>query len=144
MDDLNEIDATRNKKVMPWYYGHRQRMLDKVAKLGVDSLTDAELLEMLLIRIIPRKDVKPIVRELFDKFKTLSGVMSAKESELIQIKGIKENTAQFISIIRRIAKEIALGRVESRPLLADWESLLDYVNTIYVGQTVEVLYILYL
>ena len=96
------------------------------------------------MRAIPRRDVKPIVRELLSKFKTLSGVMSAKESELIQVNGIKEKTAQFLILIRRVAQEIALGKVEKRPILSDWESLLDYVSTIYVGETIEVLYILYL
>lgn len=128
----------------PWYYGHRKRMDDKISQKGMDSLTEAELLEVLLMHAIPRRDVKPIVRELLEKFKSLSGVMSAKESELIQVNGIKEKTAQFLSLIRRVAQEMTLGKIEKRPVLSNWERLIDYVNTLYVGQTVEVLYILYL
>lgn len=141
MTQSSETSSNKNK---PWYYGHRQRMEEKIKKLGMDSLTESELLEELLMRAIPRRDVKPIVRELLSKFKTLSGVMSAKKEELMQVNGIKEKTAQFLMLIRRVAQEIALGKMEKRPVLSDWESLLDYVNTVYTGQTVEILYILYL
>jgi len=128
----------------PWYCGHRERMTAKIADKGIDSLTEAELLEVLLMHAIPRRDVKPIVRELLQQFKTLSGVMSAKESELKQLSGIKDKTVQFFALIRRVAQEMTLGKIEQRPVLSDWERLIDYVNTLYVGQTVEVLYILYL
>ncbi|MBQ3696056.1 MAG: DNA repair protein RadC [Alphaproteobacteria bacterium] len=141
---MKKTATTLPEKNKPWYYGHRQRMSEKITKLGMDSLTESEILEELLMRAIPRRDVKPIVRELLSKFKTLSGVMSANESELIQVNGIKEKTAQFLILIRRVAQEIALGKVEKRPILSDWESLLDYVSTIYTRETVEVLYILYL
>ncbi len=139
----NQLCA-KEKENKPWYYGHRKRMDEKIATRGIDSLTEAELLEVLLMHAIPRRDVKPIVRELLDKFKTLSGVMSAKESELIQVNGIKKKTTQFLALIRRVAQEMTLGKIEKRPVLSNWERLIDFVNTLYVGQTVEVLYILYL
>ena len=138
------METVQNKSDKPWYYGHRQRMAEKIASKGIDSLTESELLEELLMRAIPRRDVKPIVKELLSKFKSLSGVMSAKDTELMQVNGVKEKTVQFLALIRRVAQEMALGKIESRPVLSDWERLLDYVNTIYVGQTVEVLHILYL
>lgn len=137
-------DVKSDQKNKPWYYGHRQRMANKIKEMGVSSLTDNELLEELLMRAIPRRDVKPIVRDLLNQFKTLTGVMCAKEKDLIQIKGIKENTAQFIALIRRVAQEIALGKVEEQPVLSDWERLLDYVSALYTGETIEILYILYL
>ena len=143
MSDKTSKETEKNTDT-PWYYGHRERMVEKIAKRGIDSLTESELLEMLLMHAIPRRDVKPIVRELLSKFKSLSGVMSAKKSELMQIKGIKEKTIQFLELICRVAQEMTLGKIEQRPVLSNWERLVDYVNTLYIGQTVEVLYILYL
>ena len=66
------METTQNNK--PWYYGHRQRMAEKIAVKGMDSLTESEVLEELLMRAIPRRDVKPIVKELLSKFKSLSHV----------------------------------------------------------------------
>ena len=138
------INHTTDKKAKPWYYGHRQRMAEKIATKGIDSLTESELLEELLMRAIPRRDVKPIVRDLLSEFKTLSGVMSAKPAELCKISGIKDGTVQFFGVIRRIAQEMMLGKVSDRPVLSNLEHLLDYVNTLYVGVAIETLYIFYL
>ncbi len=138
------LAEANEKQDKPWYYGHRERMAEKMVSKGVDSLTEAELLEVLLMHAIPRRDIKPIVHELLDKFKTLSGVMDAKKTELMQINGVKEKTVQFLALIRRVAQEMALGKIEKKTVLSDWERLIDFVNTLYVGETVEVLYILYL
>ena len=128
----------------PWYCGHRQRMAEKIKAKGVDSLTEAELLEELLMRAIPRRDVKPLVRILLAEFKTLSGVLRADEASLVKIKGIKENTANFLHIIRAVTQVVALGEVKEAPVLSDWERLLDYTMALYTGETVETLYVLYL
>ncbi len=127
-----------------WYCGHRQRMADKIRAKGVESLTEAELLEELLMRAIPRRDVKPLARELLAEFKTLGGVLQAETNSLIHIKGIKENTATFLHLIRAAAQTIALGHIQEAPILSDWERLLDYAVTLYTGETVETLYVLYL
>lgn len=128
----------------PWYCGHRQRMADKIKTKGVDSLTEAELLEELLMRAIPRRDVKPLARALLAEFKTLGGVLQADEASLCRIKGIKENTATFLHIVRATAQVVALGSVKEAPILSDWERLLDYAMALYAGETLETLYVLYL
>lgn len=128
----------------PWYCGHRQRMAEKIKAKGVDSLTEAELLEELLMRAIPRRDVKPLARALLDEFKTLGGVLQADEASLCRIKGIKENTATFLHIVRATAQVVALGSVKEAPVLSDWERLLDYAMALYAGESVETLYVLYL
>lgn len=132
------------KQETPWYYGHRQRMAEKIKAKGVESLTESELLEELLMRAIPRKDVKPLVRELLQEFGEIGGVLRADTESLIKIKGIKENTANFLHIIRVAAQNVALGQLKDRPLLSDWERLLDYVMMLYTGEQVETLYVLYL
>lgn len=143
MSKQNALAETENQ-AKPWYCGHRQRMADKIRTKGVESLTEAELLEELLMRAIPRRDVKPLARTLLNEFKTLGGVLQANTNALIQIKGIKENTATFLHLIRATAQVVALGNIQDAPILSDWERLLDYATTLYTGETIETLYVLYL
>ena len=43
----------------PHHAGHRDRLRQRFAAAGEDSLADYELLELLLFRAVPRRDVKP-------------------------------------------------------------------------------------
>lgn len=43
---------------------HRERMRKRIAKNGLDSLQDHEVLEYLLYPFIPRKDTNPIAHTL--------------------------------------------------------------------------------
>ena len=128
----------------PWYCGHRERMAEKIRDKGVDTLTENELLEQLLIRSIPRRDVKPIVADLMAEFGHLSAVLMAPKERLMQIKGIKERTVTFLAVIRRVCQEIAASKVKEMPILNNWEALLDYANLIFTGESLEKLYVLYL
>ena len=44
--------------------GHRERMRNKVDKFGYATLSDQELLELLLYPLRPRIDTKPIAKAL--------------------------------------------------------------------------------
>ena len=61
----------------PHYTGHRDRLRQRFLAAGPDSLHDYELLELLLFSAIPRRDVKPLAKELIEKFGGFAGVLSA-------------------------------------------------------------------
>ena len=46
----------------PHFHGHRDRLRTKFRDRGADALAEYELLEMLLFRIYPRRDTKPIAK----------------------------------------------------------------------------------
>ncbi|MEE3059116.1 MAG: hypothetical protein VX315_03225 [Pseudomonadota bacterium] len=46
------------------------------------TLHDYELLELILFRALPRRDVKPLARDLLDRFGDLSGVLSSAYARL--------------------------------------------------------------
>jgi hypothetical protein len=41
----------------PHYHGHRERLRGRFRDVGADALSDYELLELLLFRALPRRDV---------------------------------------------------------------------------------------
>ena len=65
--------------------GHRERIKEKFLKNGIDGFAEYEILELLLTYCIPRKDTKPIAKELLNKFKSFSLLASepfSKPSEI--------------------------------------------------------------
>ena len=73
-------DEIKQKK--PTHSGHRARLRSRFLKGGGDALADYELLELLLFMAIPRRDVKPLAKELLDKFGDFAGVITADADEL--------------------------------------------------------------
>ncbi len=48
----------------PHYHGHRERLRSRLKEAGDGALADYELLELVLFRAIPRRDVKPLAKDL--------------------------------------------------------------------------------
>ena len=52
----------------PHWLGHRERLKERFRARGAESFEDYELLELLLFRSLPRRDVKPIAKALIRRF----------------------------------------------------------------------------
>ncbi len=57
--------------------GHRQRLRDKFLELGIESLSDSEIIELLLTFGTPRSDCKDPARAALEEFETLPAVLDA-------------------------------------------------------------------
>ena len=113
----------------PHYHGHRERLRARFREAGTDALADYELLELLLFRAIPIKDVKPIAKALLAAFGSFAEVIAAPPARLAEISGIKEASITDFKIVQAAAQRFARGHVKSRPVLSSWSSVLDYCRT---------------
>ena len=113
----------------PHYHGHRDRLRARFHEAGGDALPDYELLELVLFRSIPRRDVKPIAKELLRRFGTFAEVVAAPPHRLAEIDGVGESVAGDLKTIEAAARRIARGAVAKRPVLSSWTSVLDYCRT---------------
>jgi DNA repair protein RadC len=57
---------------------------------GFSNFEDYEILELTLIYVLPKKDVKALAKEMISKFGSLKQVFDADTDELKGIKGISE------------------------------------------------------
>lgn len=120
------MDAPTPKPVKPHHVGHRDRLRQRFAQKGADALADYELLELYLFRSIPRRDIKPLAKELITKFGSFAEVVSAPVARLTEVKGISENIAIDLKIIQAAGLKLGRETVMSRPVLSSWTALLDY------------------
>ena len=88
----------------PHYLGHRERARQRFLQLGEQHIEDYELMELVLHICLPRKDTKPIAKELIARFGSFSAVFSAKPSQLDDIKGLGLISATNLKVIQAAAQ----------------------------------------
>lgn len=128
----------------PHWQGHRDRLRSKLIKRGANALEDYELLETLLFAFIPRRDVKPTAKKLLSRFGSLSAIMSAEASALIEVDGIGETVAAYIKATNEIGARAARETIETRSIISSWTALLSYVRTQLQHETREQFRVLFL
>lgn len=121
----------------PTYIGHRQRLKKKYEKSGINGWLDYEVLELALSYAIPRKDTKPIAKELLAKFKTINGVLDADRKDLGAVKGISEHTACFLKLLKDVAILYMEKGIHNRDLLASPQVVYDYLKISLKGSPDE-------
>ncbi len=110
----------------PHYHGHRQRLRERFMSAGGDAVSDYELLELVLFRAIPQRDVKPLAKSLIEKFGSFGEVVAAPAARLAEVKGLGEAAITELKIVAAAAQRLARGEVKRRPVLSSWSSVLDY------------------
>ncbi len=120
---------TSKPDTKPHWQGHRDRLRNRLLNRGAEALDDYELLETLLFAFIPRRDVKPIAKDLLKAFGSLSAILSASSDDLVSVSGVGESVAAYLSAVREIGHRASLEQIKSRPILSNWTSLLTYVRT---------------
>ena len=125
----NETLSSGPAEARPHYHGHRERLRARFREAGPEALADYELLELLLFRAIPIKDVKPIAKALLAEFGSFAEVIAAPPARLAKVSGIKEASITDFKIVQAAAQRFARGQVKGRPVLSSWSSVLDYCRT---------------
>jgi DNA repair protein RadC len=109
----------------PHYHGHRERLRSRFREAGPGALADYELLELILFRAIPRRDVKPLAKTLIARFGSFGEVIAADSGRLAEIEGVSGVISEF-KIVEAAAQRFAKGAVKKRLPLGSWSEVIDY------------------
>ncbi|MEO3414628.1 DNA repair protein RadC [Roseovarius sp. CAU 1744] len=123
---------------------HRKRLRDRFLSGGAQALPDYELLELVLFRAIPRRDVKPLARALLDRFGDFNAVLSAPSDQLREISGVGDAVICELKIIEAAAHRLSRARVMQRHVISSWDALLDYCHTTMAHRETEQFRVFYL
>jgi DNA repair protein RadC len=113
----------------PHYYGHRERLRERFREAGSDAVSDYELLELLLFRALPRRDIKPLAKSLLEMFGSFAEVITAPPSRLEEVKGLGDAGITELKIVQAAASRLLRGQVRKRPVLSSWSTVLDYCRS---------------
>jgi DNA repair protein RadC len=124
--------------------GHRARLRERLQIGGGDALMDHELVEYLLALAIPRRDTKPLARLLLREFNGIAGVLTADWAALSRIPGMGETSIAAIKVAQAAALRLLRARMADQPVLASWQSVLDYLRADMAWLSIERVRVLHL
>ena len=131
--------------------GHRERIKEKFLKNGIDGFAEYEILELLLTYCIPRKDTKPIAKELLNKFKSLDNVFKADFDKLSAVDGLGKNSIAFLKLIGDLPSIIYKDELKNKKLvdketlkISNKDILLKYLRNKIGYEEIEKFYVIYL
>jgi DNA repair protein RadC len=129
MPDQNPANGRGAAEAPPHYHGHRERLRDRFRDAGADAVSDYELLELLLFRALPRRDVKPLAKSLLETFGSFAEVITAPPSRLRDVAGMGDAAVTELKIVQAAASRLLRGAIKKRPVLSSWSAVLDYCRT---------------
>jgi DNA repair protein RadC len=128
----------------PHYHGHRERLRARFREAGPEALADYELLELVLFRAIPQRDVKPLAKALLGKFGSFAEVIAAPPTRLREVPGVGETVVTELKLVQAAASRLLRGEVKGREVLSSWSAVLDYCRTAQAFADTEQFRILFL
>jgi DNA repair protein RadC len=124
--------------------GHRARLRGRLLEKGGDALLDHEIVEYLLALAIPRKDTKPLAKQLIAHYGSLAGLLAADAINIARQPGMGETSTAALKIVQAAALRMLSEPVREMPILASWQALLDYLRADMAHLTIERVRVLYL
>jgi DNA repair protein RadC len=137
-------DGLSDCEPAPHYLGHRDRLRARLVERGADSLADYELMELVLFAAIPRRDVKPLAKQLIDRFGSFADAIAASPERLKQFKWLKARGVAELKIVEAAAVRLAKTRVIGKTALSSWNALLDYCSAAMARASEEEFRVLFL
>ncbi len=123
---------------------HRARLRDRFMTSGPDALADIEMLELLLHRAVPRRDVRALARRLIRQFGDFNHVISAPKARLSQVAGIGTDAVRELKLVEAAAHRLAQARIIGCHALSSWSELMNYCKISMAHQATEQFRILFL
>ncbi len=124
--------------------GHRNRLRERFMNNGPEAVPDYEVLELVLYRAIPRREVKTLAERLLHRFGDFNRVVSAPPARLAEVQGVGTAVIRELKIVETAAHRLARAKIMQREVLSSWDALLDYCQTRMAHLEQEQFRVLYL
>ena len=127
----------------PIHQGHRQRMKERFCKEGLDNFNEINALELLLFYCVQRKDTNPLAHRLLERFGNLVKVLDASRDELMQVEGVTENIAVYLSMMRQLSRYYnRLKQNEQIKVIGSVTECAQLLRPNFIGRSDEAVFLL--
>ncbi len=109
--------------------GHRKRLKQRFLKTGLQGFHDYEMLELLLTNAIPRRDVKPLAKELVKRFKGLKGIFEAGYDDLLGVNGIGGSAAAFLMLLKEVSRAYLNAGADKKSVIRSPKDAVGYFSS---------------
>lgn len=112
----------------PHYLGHRGRLRERFRRSGPGALEDYEMVEMLLGYAIPRKDTKPLAKDLLARFGSLRALLDAEAERIEDVPGAGRQASTLIRLVKDLMIRYLEPDIAQAPILNSPEAVRDYLR----------------
>jgi DNA repair protein RadC len=109
---------------------------------GAQAMTDAELLELILLRTAPRTDTRANAKSLLERFGDFAGVISASSIHLDE--AADPIASADLKLIEAAAQRLAKVKLNNKPLISSWDAVIDYCRTTLAHREIEEFRVLFM
>ncbi len=124
--------------------GHRQRLRDKFLEQGIDSISDSEVIELLLTFGTPRSDCKEAARAALKSCGSLPAVLDASAVVLREINGIGPKNIFALQFIQGVARRYLRQRLTGKEYISSSNDVSEYLIHLMRNLEHEVFTVVYL
>ena len=124
-----------------FHIGHRERLRQKRRD---GKATNSEMLELVLCNAIPRRDLRPLARNLMHTYGGIHQILAAPEQELCKFPGMGPSSASLMKDIYELMKLAYEEVLRKTTIFHDEKVLHNYCRTIMINKTVEEFHAFYL
>ncbi len=119
-----KTDDTTSRKVKDWPENERPR--ERLVKYGADSLSDAQLLAIILRTGSGKKGVLGLAMSLLETFKELRSIDAASPAELSSLKGLGTAKIAQIKAAFELGKRLMSESDGSKPVFSSSHAVYTY------------------
>ena len=126
---------TPSKGIVAWPEGERPR--ERLLQMGSQSLTDAELVAILLRVGVQGTSAVELARQILKKFGSLRALAEAPLSALFEVKGLKGAKASQLAATMEVARRVSLPDARERVTVKNTGDAADYLRSRLQGLSEE-------
>jgi DNA repair protein RadC len=124
--------------------GRMGSMLGQVHSSLHDGSSETGTLQMLLELVLDEAPSALLAARLIDRFGSLGSVVSASAEALHAIAGVAAPVIALLKLVHHATFRIAHAEVKTRPVIGNWDKLIDYLTVSMAYEAVEQLRVLFL
>ena len=129
------MSKVRSKGIVAWPEGERPR--ERLLRLGAQSLTDAELLAILLRTGLRGTSAVELARQILKKFGSLRALSEAPLFAILEVKGLKGAKAAQLAATMEVARRVSIPDSRKRITLKDTRAVTAYLQSRLQGLSEE-------
>lgn len=119
---------------------HRSRLKKQFRENGIESLSEVQVLELLLYFSIPQRDTNPLAHRLLSEFSSVKDVLGADFDELTKVSGVKDNTALLLKLVHSLMSYTRRPNEEN--FIGSTQEAKQYCEKLFIGADVEKFYVI--
>lgn len=107
---------------------HIERLKERFKSNGLKGFSSREALELLLYLAETAKDPEVLADSLVGGFGSLSGVLDAREPELLSMEGVDEDSFVLMDLIKNLPRSYGKDSVPAPTVISTKQEVLYHVN----------------